>query len=512
LLLGLPDSWSNSYTPEYGARDWNFQAFAQDDFKITPKLTLNLGLRWEVQSGWTEVHNHLGSFDPTLTNPETNTPGAIWFAGQDGRTALQETKPAVFAPRVGFAWSPKPNWSVRASYGIFDTLWGANNYTQGVGLGTTVSGSLTATNFLTPIFQLKNGPPATVAPPFPPSAAAYNGQGVSYFPYNTPVTYIQEWHFSVQHEFANRIVVNAAYVGNHGSNLQFQTDLNQVTPANIAQYGAIGVDMQAYRPYPQFQGVSWRNFAGWSNYHSLQVSVNKALSHGLTVMGNYTYSKALDTGTMVGWGGGGIDNGLYGSGFQDSYNRGANYGPSATDIRNLFNGSMVYELPFGIGKPLLNRGGLVNALLGGWQLSSTWQLHSGMPFTPLWGGPNLDFSLAGDWRPNRVCSGTLSQPSVQEWFNTSCFAEAAPGTFGNSGRNILYGPGFAQLNSSLAKSWKLPFGERSAIQFRADAYNLLNRTNFGQPNINVTAGQTNAGIISSASQSRNLQLGARITF
>jgi outer membrane receptor protein involved in Fe transport len=513
FLLGLPNSWSNSYTPEYGGRDWNFQAFAQDDFKISPRLTLNLGVRWEVQSGWTEVHNHLGSFDPNLTNPATNTPGAIWFAGQNGRTALQETKPAVFAPRVGFAWTPKPNWSVRGSYGIFDTLWGANNYAQGMGLGTTVSGSLIATDFLTPVLQLKNGPPALSAPSYPPSAAAYNGQGVTYFPYNTPVTYIQEWHISVQHEFANRIMVNAAYVGNHGSNIQFETDFNQVTPANITKYGAIGADMQSYRPYPQFQNLSWANFRGWSNYNSLQLSAKKALSHSLTVLGNYTYAKALDTGTMVGWGGAAIDNSLYGAGYQDSYAPGVNYGRAAVDIRNLFNGSMIYELPVGEGKALLNHGGLANALIGGWQLSSTWQLHSGMPFTPLWGGPNLDFSLAGDWRPNRVCNGQSSHPSVQAWFDTSCFVQAATGTFGNTGRNVLDGPGFAQWNGSLAKSWKLPFiREEAAIQFRVDAYNVLNRTNFGQPNINVTTGQTNAGIINSASQSRNLQIGARLSF
>jgi hypothetical protein len=513
FLLGLPDNWGDSYTPRYGGRDWNLQAFAQDDFKISSKLTLNLGVRWEVQSGWTEEHNRLGSFDPALTNPATNTPGAVWFAGQNGRSALQKIKPAIFAPRLGFAWAPKQNWSIRGSYGIFDTLWGANNYAQGMGLGTTVSGSLVATNALTPILQLQNSPPVIVAPPYPPGADAYNGQGVSYYPYNTPVTYIQEWHLSVQHQFAGNIMVNLGYVGNHGSNLMFQTDLNQVTPANIAKYGAIGVDMQPYRPYAQFQGITANNFDGWSNYNSLQLSVKKAFSHGLTVLGNYTYAKAMDTGTMVGWGGGGIDNGLYGAGFQDSYDRAVNYGPSAIDIRHLLNGSVVYQLPIGKGRAVANRGGALDAIVGGWQLSGTWQVHGGVPFTPLWGGPNLDFSLAGDWRPNRVCSGGLSSPAIQQWFNTSCFVEPAPGTFGDSGRNILYGPGFSQVNASLAKSWKLPFiGERGELQFRADAYNVFNHANFGQPDIYVTAGQTNAGVINSAAQSRNLQLGAKLSF
>lgn len=139
FLLGMPNTWSDSWTPAWGDRIRDVQTFAQDDYKITPNLTLNLGLRWLVQSGYTEQFNRLGSFDPTLMNPATGTLGAMWYGGQLGRKALQATLWKNFEPRVGFAWSVRPNWVVRGAYGIFDNMWDGDTFQAGVGTGIAVS-------------------------------------------------------------------------------------------------------------------------------------------------------------------------------------------------------------------------------------------------------------------------------------------------------------------------------------------------------------------------------------
>jgi hypothetical protein len=502
FYFGLPDNWNVSTGSETGGRVWNTQAFAQDDFKVTSKLTLNFGLRWLVQSGWTEVHNRVASFDPTLTNPATNTLGAMWFGGQNGRSAIQETKPALFEPRLGFAWAPKERWSIRGGWGIFHLPWGGNSYTSGLGTGWTISGNESATDQLHPIFTMQQGPPL----PLVPTAAnrtpeMLNGQGVSYFPYDTPAAYVQQWHLSVQHELGAGFIVEAAYVGNRGSNLGFGTDFNQVPISKVGPG-----DMQPNRPYPQYQGISDSSYVGWSNYNALQVNMKKDLARSFYITANYTYSKSTDTGTGAGWGG-------YTStdAWQDASDVGANHGPSSNDIRNLFNGSIVYQLPVGRGKALLNRGGIADAILGGWQLSTTFSLHGGMPFTPLMGTVNLDGTLAGNWRPNRIGSGTVSNPTIQQWFDPSAFVQPAPYTFGDSGRHILYGPDYKNVNLSLAKSWKLPFiGEQGSLQLRGDASNAFNHTNFNQPDASI--GTSGVGIISSAYPSRNLQIGAKISF
>jgi hypothetical protein len=284
-------------------------------------------------------------------------------------------------------------------------------------------------------------------------------------------------------------------------NLGFGVDANQV-PLSLLGPG----DQQGNRPYPQYQSLSASFFNGRSNYNSFQTTLKKNMAHGFYMTVNYTYSKAFDTGTGAGWGG-------YTStdAWQNAYDVGANYGASSNDIRNLFNGTIVYQLPVGKGRALLNRGGVTDAVLGGWQISSTLSLHSGLPFTPLIGTANLDGALAGNWRPNQTCSGTLSNPTIQGWFDQSCFAAPSPYTFGNSGRNFLYGPGYEAVNLSLAKSWRVPgLSERSAVQLRVDASNAFNHTNFNQPNASI--GTSGVGVISSAYPSRNLQLGAKFSF
>ncbi len=207
FLLGLPDSWGVSMQPETGLRAWNVQAFAQDDYKVTPQLTVNLGIRYLRQSGWSEVQNRMANFDPTLPNPGTGTLGAVCFAGQTFAghkcpRALPQTV-GLFQPRIGFAWSPKETWSIRGAFGVFQMMEGANNYTTGFAYGWSIQGGITSGDNLTPVFRLFQGPPPGSI--IYPSAAlrtpgGLNGQGIGYIPNNTPASYVQQYQFDIQHQ------------------------------------------------------------------------------------------------------------------------------------------------------------------------------------------------------------------------------------------------------------------------------------------------------------------------
>jgi len=527
FLLGAPGSWSDGWAPATGSRTGNAQAFAQDDFKITPKLTLNMGIRWLVQRGYGEAFNRVGSFDPTITNPASGTLGAMWYGGQrvgiraNGNNALQATKWHNFEPRIGFAWAPKNNWAIRGAYGLFDDMWGGDTYQNGWGLGTSVAGNDSAAlqgHPLSPFITLNAGHAPPTIPTFPPSASFYNGSGVPYWTYYIPMAYIQQWHVSVQHQFSNNTMLEVGYVGARGVHLPNPFDSDQLSGSAIQQViaagggviGAQNINVQPYRPYPQYTGITYQSMGGWSDYHSLQISLKKNMSHGLWLQTSYTYGHALDTNTQNGWAGAE-------SNFQIAGRPDLSYGNAIVDERHIFNGSFVYQLPFGTGKALLNKGTLLNGFVGGWQLSNTWQALSGIPFNLTWGGDGSDFSGSGTWYPNRVCNGAISNPTIQSWFDPACFPSAALGTYGNSGRDILFGPRFFNMNTSLAKSFKLRWlGEAGLLQIRIDAFDVLNHPNFGQPNASVVPGTvgvtTSTSTISSAITQRNVQLGARIVY
>jgi hypothetical protein len=512
LLVGLPDGWSDGWTPLWGDRIRYGNLFAEDDYKIKPNLTLNLGLRWLAQGGYTGVHVDMGTFDPTLPNPTATayTPagvlGAMWYNGQEGRNALQATLWGNFEPRIGFAWSFKPTWVLRGGYGIFDDMWSGDTFQSGVGEGISYSASEINPTPLVPWGTLAAGHAPPARPPSPPSAGFYNETGVTYWPYHTPEPYVQDWSFGVQHQFQGNMMVGVSWVGARGVDLSDPSALDQVSEANIKKYGGIGVNMIPYQPYPQYTGITDQAMGGWSSYNSLQITFQKNLSHGLMVMSNYTWSHALDTNTENGWDGAESD-------YEIAQDPALSYGNSEIDQRNAWNGEFIYHLPVGVGNTFLNKPGILNDVLGGWQVSDLFSVTSGYPFNIIWGGANYNFSDQGTWYPNRACSGSVSSPSISEWFNAACFPSAAIGTYGNSGRDILNGPGFFDMNASLAKSFRLGFlGENGRLEIRMDTDDVLNRPNFGQPNGSVTPPPTAAGTITGARTSRNLQLGARLDF
>jgi hypothetical protein len=511
FLLGQSQSWSALNAPEYGPRAKNPQVFIQDDFKIRPNLTLNVGVRYQIQTGWKEVKNNISAFDPTVVNPETGTDGAIWYAAThaNGRKSLQASAYSTVLPRVGFSWLPHPNTTVRGGFGIFAYRWSLDTYGTGMGTALQFQGNSTdQTNGISPVVTLASdgsGLPF-IGPTTDP--AALNGQGVVYNKYHTPVPEIYQWNFAVQRELGTNTVAEIAYVASHAHNLSFPVDINQVPEDRLGPN-----DSPADLPYPVYQSISGDTYNGLSNYNSLQASISRRFASGISLNLNYTWAHFLDDQDSSGYGGAAGTQTV-----QRSYDPAASYGSSNFDVRNAFKGRVVYELPFGKGKMFLNNNSLVDSVIGGWQASGTFVLSSGFPFTPTIDGNN-SFSQAGDWYPNVIGNSRPSHRSINQWFDPTAFALPAAGTFGNMRRNSLHSPGIDVVNLSAGKSFAL--GDRINLQIRADTTNAFNHPSFGLPNLSLEpSGGTGAdsfvgsatNITSTTVGGRTMQLNARISF
>jgi hypothetical protein len=508
FLLGLPFSYSLTAQPNtIGARRLAYAAFAQDDFRVSHNLTLNFGLRYEGQGGFSEANNRLSNFSPTLVNPLTNTPGAIVFASP-GNDTLQNNHFALFAPRVGLAWSPGSRWVVRGGYGIFFVPISAQRNYNSAPPGYAISQSIQVTNTAakTPIFTLAQGPPLYLYPPASArTAGVQNGQSVTYFPLSAAEAYMQQWHISVQKQLSAFTLVEASYVGSKGTHLLFPRDLNQVPQTSLGPG-----NLQLLRPYPQFQSITDVFADSNSNYNALQVQINQRFSHGLTFLANYTYSKSLDTCSLDFTTSGGCE-------YQIAARPAATYAPSQFDQTQRLVIGGAYELPFGAGRTYMNHGGIANVVIGGWRLSESFTANTGFPFTVFASTSNP--ALSGNLFANLIGTPAVSTPTLAEWFNPAAFANPALYTFGNSGRDLLRGPEFWDFDFSLNKKFVVPVGTdgRYHVDFRADFYNAFNHTNFAQPN--STLGSAATGTITATAYSnpnnnpsRQIQLGLVLNF
>ena len=529
--------------------------FASDDVKVTSRLTLNLGLRWQTQSGWTVSNDLFGNYDPLIPDPTQYGgayPGGILFGGQSDKafggsisnlSAIQNGNYKEFAPRVGLAWAPRDKWSIRASYGIFDAPRDAENYTDGaLGLGFNPhnQGNGGYTNG-SAAFPLSVGPPAgTVI--FPTvqtlSSTLQNYNTAEYYPRNIPTTYVEQFLFSVQRELTPGFLLDTSYVYTRGRNLNFATDINQATTPGSTSVGGFlctssqGVSYHCGNPNPVFNSIAAQIYDGYSNYNALQLRLEKRMSHGLSFLANYAWSKSLDTGTGNGHGSG-ID--IY----QDAYHPAANYGLSDFNSANTLIGQIVYELPFGHGRQFELRGPL-NQIAGGWRLSSIFQWHGGVPYSPV-----IQSSVAGGIDPGLTpafAAGSTLYPDqvgdprgshhmvvpntnlathfgIGGWFNPAAYANPAVGTFGNDRRNTLIGPGYSNVDLSLGKEFSIT--EKVKFEVRADASNVFNHVNYGNPDANVgyngsaladtTAGES-TGPAGFNENMRIIQFGGRVSF
>lgn len=498
FLMGNLQAWSASVNPIPGMRQKIPQFFAQDDIKLRPNLTVNLGLRYQVHTGWSEIHNFLGAFDPNLRNDSSNSLGAIWFAGTSGRNALQATVKDVVLPRIGFSWQPQEKMTIRGGFGIYGLGWSLDQYGAGTDMGASSSGSASDTTMTNPVATLSGLNAQLPWVQASRSATAYNGQNVSYNAYHTPVARLYQWSFGTQYQISQYTVAELNYVASHGQDLLFPTDLNQVPESELSP------NDQQYRPFPQYLSISGNTYNAVSNYNSLQAQYSHHFHQGVTYNVAYTWSHMLsdqDSGGM----GGSAGSQLY----QVASDPHRNYASSNFDARHMLKAYVVYSLPFGQGERWNIHNKLADGAFGGWQTSWVFQGQTGLPFTPVVSNPNLSYAQAGSWFPNLVGNPNPGHKSIHEWYNPTAYKDPTPGTFGNAGRNSLRAPGAQYFNASLAKNF--PLLEKSQLQIRIDANNVFNHQSFGAPDSGVD--DASAGQITTVSVGgRNMQLGARFFF
>lgn len=502
FLLGYANSWAANITPEYGARLKDPQLFVQDDWKVTPKLTLNLGLRWAGTTGFSEVHKNELSFDPTVTNPATNTLGAMWNAvtHANGRTTVQKPQWNGWLPRIGVNYALGQKTTIRGGYGIFTFPWSCNDYCATVTLaGAGLMGALfstsgteaDSTNGAEPVvtlsdsgntnFQGAKGASINSLFKAPSNAPdAYNGQQVQYAQYDTPLTRLQGWSLTVQRQFGQSTMAQVGYIGSRGGNLIFFHDLNQIPQSKLSASDS------GSRPYPNFQSIIGIDGIGTSNYNSLQAIISQHMSAGLQFSFNYTWSKMLSEEDSSGW---------YPAGsaqlFQNSYVPSANYGLSNYDTPQMFKGEAVYQLPFGKGRRFLNNNAALNEAIGGWQLSGDLSMMSGTPLTPVMStDQSYGLSAKESQFPNVIGDPKAagSSGTVHEWFNVAAFTSPGAGEFGDTQRDRVRGPGTHVVNAALRKTF--PIRERLNFEFYAEATNVVNHPSFALPDSLIGPGHT----------------------
>ncbi|MGJ5820414.1 carboxypeptidase regulatory-like domain-containing protein [Paludibaculum fermentans] len=508
LLLGAALSGKIQDTDILDRRAAYYAAFVQDDWKVTRSFTLNLGVRWETHTPRVDENNRQNSFDTAKINPVSGTPGVVTFAGRDGLGSKVYNSDYVnFGPRIGFAWKPSERRSlvVRSGYGVYfgPPVPGSNTASAGFETSGDYSSPDSGN---TAAFLLSNGFPATVPQVLNSGFGAVAvGSAVRlapvYIGQDRALGYSQQWNFSVQQELKGNIVAEVSYLGNVGHKLPApDTSINQVRPELLLGAGSA----QTRRPFPQFGNVTlltpmWGN----SSYHGLNVKVEKRFSNGLNFLTNYTWSKFIDDVASS------FEVGAVPSGYQDFYNRRADKSLAGNDVRNRLAVSSVYELPWGRGRKLLNRG-LLSNLVGGWNLGAILIAQAGSPFGLVTQTNTSNSFNPGPQRVNVLKDPSLpaEQRSVARWFDTTAVAAPAAYTFGNSSRALLTGPGLLNLDISLLKNFR--FKETGNVQFRAESLNVANHTNFQAPGRSL--GAANFGAISSALPARVMQLGLKVEF
>ena len=491
LLLGFPLLTGGARVDNaQHLRSNSYNFFFNDSVRVTPRLTLIGGLRYEYNSPPVDAFDRANVYDPT-----TRTLVRVGTGGVPrGGFAPDRNN---FAPRAGLAWTigDKGNTVLRAGYGVY--------YDQSP-LAPGEALYFNAPYFDFNLFFSLPGLPLTVNNPFP-----------SFFPFPLPdsalaiqrdlrTAYMQQWSATVQQQLGRSRVLEIAYVGSKGTNLLSARDINQPAPSVLPP----GLPFVP-RPNPRFDDITEIESRASSRYDSLQARFQQRLDSGLALLASYTWSKSTDDASNF-FSSAGDPNFP-----QDSNNPQAERGRSNFDVRHNLSVSYSYDLPFGKGQAHLADRGWVSTLLSGWQSFGIVSIRSGRPFTVAL-LPEIDNSGTGrtalgfgaNDRPNLVGSTSPARRSPEQWFNTASFVFAAPGTFGNAGRNILEGPAYHNVNVSLVKN--TAFSERLKLQLRAEAFNLFNHPNFNLPDNFL--GSPTFGRISSARDPRHLQFGVKLLF
>ncbi len=502
LLLGFPYQAQTSTFAYMNQRTPFYDFYAQDEWRLTSRLTLNLGLRYELHLPWVETRNLWANFD--LDTDPANPALVPAKPGSRAGRATVRTDANDFGPRFGFAYRAGRATVVRGGYGVY--------YAQYEGFGGaqyletnppfTYKAAL-STNRIDPTIRLVDGlPPDTVSP-----QNAKNIQTSSY-DRNLRHGYAQQWSFSLQRELAGDLLLEAGYYANTAHKLMRRTEGNWAPPGpgNVnsrRRYKSILVPQDGVVVGP-LAGNFRQEASSNSNFHSFQLKLEKRLSHGLSVLGSYIWSKAISNGRGES-GAGGTSNGNP----QDPQNIRAERSLADEHRPHRLVVSHVYQLPFGRGQTYLSgMHPVLDGAFGGWTVAGITTLSSGRRVNlTVRGNPS---NTSGPDRPNALHDWRLGggQRGLDRWFDTTAFVANDPFTFGNAGRNLMEGPGEVNLDFAVYKEFRLI--ERARLQFRAEAFNLTNTPAFGVPNSQV--GDANFGTIGGADRPRNLQFGLKLIF
>ena len=470
-----------------------FAPFIDDNWQVSSRLTLQMGLRWEYLGPWHEKNNQEGSFDPVSGKigfhvVPTNLPASLvpLIINQDNffPSGILKKDLNNFGPRVGVVYSANDATVVRSGFGVYyDNL--NLNELQFSRLVPPFYGQYSLQPVKTDLSMNADTlfPDLNNIPVFPAP--------FSMNPDNR-TAYTFQWNGNVQHTFAKSYLFEVAYTGSHSYNEHKRYNINQATPGTTPIVTRV--------PYPAFQSaILYSSDAGWAEFNGLTFRLDKRYSDGLFFLGSYQLSKSTDNGS------GEIE--ANDTAFATNLN--ADQGYARYDQRHRVSASFGYELPFGPGKRWLSSGGAAAYVFGGWQVQSIIRLASGFPFTIT----STNVCQCGSFVPQRVnlvTAGNLGQldnPTVDHWYDPTAYAVPALGTQGNAGRNTVRGPGTQLVNLSLSKRFPI---SRARVEFRAEIFNLLNHDNFGTPDGNIS--NATAGVITTADDGRATQFGLRFAW
>ncbi len=507
LLLGLASTVSTGSIANSIERGKYAGGYFNDQWSVTPTFTVNIGMRYEVFFPYTETQNRMGNF---ILEPGDPNYGKLVFAGLNGQSrTLLNTDLNNVAPRIGFAYTlPKlGNLVVRGAYGIF--------YAQDQGMGVTNRltsnppffgyGSITSiSDQVNPATAFLLSSNASLPRPSPIPASQFNllpeatTTLVSWSP-NATNPYVQEWNLSVQKQLKGNLLAEINYVGNSGLHLWNMTQANQPLVNGPGS-------PTSRRPLAPYTVAPVKRLSPWgrSYYEGLSARLEKRFSWGVSFVSAFTYGNAIDLQNPA------LDLcDTCGSGntLQNSYQYFSQRAQADNNVPLRFVLSGLWQLPFGKGQSLVTTG-FISKIVGGWSLASIYQAQSGLPFTPVLSFDNANAGTVSF--PNRTCNGAASSPTLQRWFDPTCFPTPATYTFGNSGRNVLRGPGTNNLDLAVHRNFLVP-NEGHQLQFRAEAFNIVNHPQFARPNATLNVPAT--GVISATSTpNRILQFALRYSF
>lgn len=513
FLIGIPSAVSQDAPVTGYTNTWYTALFAQDDFKVRSRLTLNLGLRWDVQTAPTDPLNRVVNYVPgqkSTVNPIAPV-GALFYGDPGVERGGIPTSYTHFSPRIGFAYDPKGDGktSIRGAFGLFygsisGNEWNTMTNFQPFSTRLTFTNINQKTNAAgVPLgASLSNPYNAFVGGnPFPYKGTFTTGGGL--FPVATDFKwpYSYQMNFSVQRQLTKDLTVGGAYVATISRNLPFARDINY--PVLTPTATNAGANILSRRPNPAFGAILLLQSDQTADYHGLQLTAAMRLSHHLTFNSFYTFSH---TNSSVE-----LHNSTTQGGAQNFSNLAEDNGRADTDQRHIFSMSFTYQIDYYKGS-----NGFARHLLNGWSISPIIKMRSGLPFSITNGNVDANLDGNGGDRAQLVGNPRIGHPTAAQWFNTAAFVQnkvvTGVATDGNSPRNLLDGPGYKVIDLALSRDFRL--SERFRLRFRAEGTNAFNMVNLGQPGNSVPSGTTSAtfGVITSAAAMRKLQFGLRLTF